>query len=145
MNIEKYTVVSDSNRCEYHFLSEGPMGTIKKVVIYEEIEKNAFNLAFGDWDEGEQKPNDKIRSNNHDRDKVLATVASTIIDFIKYHPDAVVLVKGFTPSRTRLYQMGIVANLVEITKLFDIKGFNEGRWQIFQKGKNYTSFSLKLK
>jgi len=145
MNLEKYKVVSDDNHIEYHFLSEGPMGVIKKIVIYEEIEESIFNLAFGDFDEIAQKLNDKIRTNNNDRDKVLATVESTVIDFINYHPNAMILVKGFTPSRTRLYQMGIGANLDEITKLFDIDGFTEGVWKVFEKGKNYSSLSLKLK
>lgn len=75
MNLDKYPVVSDNNHRTYEFLSEGPNGTIKKVVLYQEIDDNVFNLAFGDWDETNQKINDKARSNNNDRNKVLATVA----------------------------------------------------------------------
>jgi len=145
MNLEKYSVVSDSNHVTYEFLSEGPKGTIKKVVFYQEVEKNVFNLAFGDWDEQAQKINDDARSNNKDMDKVLATVASTVIDFIKHHPIAVILAEGFTPSRTRLYQMGIQANWQEIGKLFKIAGFREGQWEFFEKGRNYKAFSLKTK
>lgn len=55
MNMEKYSVVSDNNHITYEFLSQGPRGTIKKVVFYQEIEENIFNLAFGDWDEKKQK------------------------------------------------------------------------------------------
>ena len=145
MNIEKYTLVSDSDHIAYEFLSEGPKGIIKKIVFYEEIENNVFNLSFGDWDEVEQRSNDKIRSNNNDRDKVLATVALTVIDFVNYYPGAIIQAKGFTASRTRLYQMGIVANWNEITELFEILGFIEGKWQAFQKGRNYSAFSLKAK
>jgi hypothetical protein len=145
MHLEKYSVVTDNDHTTYEFLSEGPKGTIKKVALYQELEENVFNLAFGDWDEKEQKINDKVRSNNRDSDKVLATVASTAIDFIKYHPDAVLLVQGSTSARTRLYQRGILKNLDEIEQLFDIIGFTSGTWQPFTKGQNYEAFTLKAK
>jgi hypothetical protein len=145
MNLEKYSVVSDNDHTAYEFLSEGPKGTIKKVVFYQEIGKNIFNLAFGDWDEGGQKINDKIRSNNSGLRKVLATVASTVIDFMKYHPDAMILAQGSTPARTRLYQMGILAAWDEISQSFDLEGFSEGEWEPFEEGENYEAFALKAK
>lgn len=67
MNLDKYPVFSNDKRTFYKFLSEGPKGTIKKVVYYQAIGENLFNLAFGDWDEQNQMINDKIRSNNNDR------------------------------------------------------------------------------
>lgn len=145
MKLEKYTIVSDDRHLTYEFLSEGPKGNIKKVVSYKEIGDNLFNLAFGDWNEVENKVYDNARSNNNDRDKVLAAVASTVIDFIKYHPGAVIHAKGFTPSRTRLYQIGIVANLDEINSKFEIMGFIEEKWEVFKKGRNYSAFYLKTK
>lgn len=145
MDLEKYSVVSDNDHMVYEFLSEGPKGTIKKVVFYQEIGKNIFNLAFGDWDEGSQKINDKIRSNNSDLEKVLATVASTVIDFMKYHPNAMVLAQGSTPARTRFYQMGILANWDEISQSFHLEGFFEGELESFDEGQNYEAFALKAK
>ncbi len=145
MNIERYSVVTDDEHLIYEFLSQGPNGTIKKVVSYLEIDRNVFNLAFGDWDETEQRINDQIRSNNDDRDKVLATVALTVIDFINHHPGATLFAKGSTPARTRLYQIGITNNWNEIGQLFDIEGFYEGSWEPFEKGKNYHAFILKAK
>ncbi len=145
MNLKKYSVVTDSNHVVYEFLSEGPNGTIKKVVFYQQIGDNLFNLAFGDWDEDEQKINDRIKSNNSDRDKVLATVASTAVDFVKYHPAAVILAKGSTASRTRLYQMGIIANREEIDRLFDLEASYGNAWEPFRPGRNYDSFVLKAK
>lgn len=145
MNLPKYSVVSDSSHTTYEFLSEGPKGNIKKIVFYQEIRKNIFNLAFGDWDEGEQKINDKIRSNNSDIEKVLVTLASTVIDFVKYHPNAIILAQGSTPARTRLYQMGVLANWDEINQSFELEGFLEGEWEPFEKGKNYEVFALKAK
>ena len=39
---ERYSVVSDNDHLSYEFLSEGPKGTIKKVVFYQEINDNLF-------------------------------------------------------------------------------------------------------
>ena len=44
MNLEKYSVVTDDDHTTYEFLSEGPKGTIKKIVFYQELEENIFNL-----------------------------------------------------------------------------------------------------
>ena len=145
MNLDRYSVVSDSNHEVYEFLSEGPNGTIKKVVYFQEVDDNLFNLAFGDWDETEQKINDQVRSNNNDRDKVLTTVASTVIDFMKHHPKASLFAKGSTPARTRLYQVGIADNWYEISQLFDVEGFYRDNWEPFERGKNYQAFTLKAK
>jgi hypothetical protein len=47
MNLDRYAVISDNERLVYEFLSEGPNGTIKKVVFYHEIDDNFFNIGFG--------------------------------------------------------------------------------------------------
>ena len=46
MNLDKYSITSDDSRLTYEFLSEGPKGTIKKVVLYQEIGEGVYNLAF---------------------------------------------------------------------------------------------------
>jgi hypothetical protein len=145
MNLDKYPVLSTGDRKVYEFLSEGPNGTIKKFVHFEEIYTNFFNLSFGDWDEENQKTNDKARSNNNDRDKVLATVASTVFDFMKHYPNAIIFAQGITRAKTRLYQMGINQNLFEISQLFDIKGYYNDDWEHFKSDRNYEAFSLKTK
>lgn len=145
MNLDKYSVVSDSRHEVYEFLSEGPNGTIKKVVYYQEVDDNVFNLAFGDWDETEQRIDDQTRTNNNDRNKVLATIASTVVNFIKHHPKAVLFAKGSTPARTRLYQIGIADNWDEIAQIFDVEGFFRDNWESFEHGRNYQAFALKAK
>ena len=142
MNLDKYPVISDNNHITYEFLSAGPNGTIKKVVYYQEVGRNVFNLAFGDWDEAEQRINDLVRSNNNDRDKVLATVASTVFDFMMHHQNAVIFAKGSTGARTRLYQIGIFNNWKEISQIFDVEGFAEDKWEPVIKNKNYEAFVL---
>ena len=145
MNLIKYPVVADGHHETYEFLSEGPKGTIKKVVLYQEIDDGLYNLAFGDWDEKNQRIDDRARSNNKDMTMVLATVASTVVDFIKHHPEAMLIGKGSTPGRTRIYQMGIGENWKEISQLFDVEGFSKTGWEPFEPGKNYLAFTLKAK
>lgn len=145
MNADKYPVISLENSTRFEFLSEGPKGTIKKVIHYELMTSFVFNLAFGDWNEQEQTILDRVRSNNDDRDKVLATVAFTLFEFMERYPFAVVVAKGATPARTRLYQMGINNNWTEISLLFSIKGLQNGIWANFDPAKNYDAFSVTAK
>jgi hypothetical protein len=150
MNLEKYGITSDSDRLTFEFLSSGPNGTIKKVVLYQEIESDVYNLAMGDWNEQNQRIDDNTRSNNEDRDKVLATVASTVIEFIRHHPNATVFAKGNTPAKTRLYQIGIAANFREITEVIKVQGFftdthSNGAWEIFTKNRNYEAFTARAR
>jgi hypothetical protein len=148
MKIATYPLVKRPESFYYEFYSEGPNGNIKKVVEYFrllEFEAEVFNLAFGDWDEEDQRINDLTISKNSDRDKVLATVASTVIDFMKDHPDAIIIASGSTLSRTRLYQMGIARVLEKVTPSFEILGFVDNSWQPFQNGVNYNAFLLKTR
>jgi hypothetical protein len=145
MNLNQYSLVSTNNHQSYEFLSEGPNGYIKKFIYYEAQGDNLYNLAFGDWSDFEQGMNDKVRSNNGDRDKILATVAATVIEFLKHYPSATVFAKGSTPSRTRLYQMGIVANWNEINKILVIEGLINREWYPFESNKNYQAFLARVK
>jgi hypothetical protein len=145
MNLPKYPVEADDENFIYQFFSEGPKGRIKKAVIYSQIDANFFNLAFGDWNETLNKLDDSIRSNNGDRDKVLATVASTAIHFTDRFHQVEIFTEGSTPARTRLYQMGIGHNLKEISEDFEVQGYMAGEWRTFQKDANYEAFLIKRK
>ena len=128
MTLERYNYTIGKDGCRYEFFSEGPKGVIKKVVLYDEfteLEDKAFNLAFGDWDEINDKINDHVISNNMDTKKVLATVAATVLHFTEHHPDAIIFAIGSFLARTRLYQIGIVMSLWEISNLFDLQGFKD--------------------
>src|SRR5690349_17933859 len=124
MNQERYTFIKVPEIYYYEFFSEGPKGKIKKVVRYRLIEDAypIYNLGFGDWDEDTNDINDMTTTNNHDHQKVLLTVADTIINFIQIHPKAYIFIQGSTPSRTRLYQMGISRLWIEIQERFNIIG-----------------------
>jgi hypothetical protein len=146
MNLESYTFIKRPESHYYEFYSNGPNGSIKKVVEYynfPELEAEVFNLAFGDWDEDNHRINDLVISNNADRDKVLATIAATVIEFMKEHPHAILVATGSTLSRARLYQIGIARLWYEINQSFEIYGYVNESWQPFERGVNYTAFLLR--
>jgi hypothetical protein len=148
MKEEKYSFNRLPEEYYYEFFSEGPKGNIKKIVRYrliEEAPNRIYNLGFGDWDDELEDVNDKIATNNKDRQKVLVTVADTVLDFTKYNPGASVFAQGSTAARTRLYQMGIAAFLAEIGADFTVLAYYNGEWESFEKGRNYEAFLIKRK
>ncbi|GGA98756.1 hypothetical protein GCM10011511_22600 [Puia dinghuensis] len=107
---------------------------------------NYYNLGFGDFDPLEKKISDLTVSNNLDRDKILATVAATALEFSKWHPSCKIVIKGSTPARTRLYQMKICSHYSNIIELFDIQGLTkEGELVPFREGENFDGFIIERK
>ena len=105
--------------------------------------ENFYNLGFGDYDEEKQEVNDRVITNNGDSLKVLATVASTVYTFTGRHPDAHIFATGSTEVRTRLYQMGITNNLVEIQKDFHVHGMRQDEtFEEFVVGEDYIGFLI---
>ncbi len=145
MKYPKYPVVASSDYQMYFFFSDGPQGRILKGVIYSQIEGNLYNLSFGDWKEEVKGLDDSSRSNNGDRNLILTTVADTVLDFTEQFPDARIFIEGSTNARTRLYQIGIFHNLLEINKHFVILGSIGDDWEEFQACRNYDAFLIKRK
>ena len=141
MNLEKYPVKAKPGNKQFEFTSVGPKGQIIKVVSFQKIQQDYYNFAFGDMmKNGEINYN--IRSNNGDRDKVLATIASVVPEFLKHHVNAEIFAEGETAAKTRLYQIGLNKHFREITYRYTILGYcNEG-WERFQPGKNYEAFII---
>lgn len=88
---------------QYSFVSHGKE-RIEKIAIFRSTPKdNLYYFGFGDL-----TPNgsidDRIRSNNGDLIKVLATVIQILRTFLKGHPYATVFFVGSTLNRTMLYR-----------------------------------------
>jgi len=145
MEQEKYDIKREEDTFEYRFFSEGPRGRILKAVRFQhmpELNRNVFNLAFGDWDESKGKINDLAISDNGDHLTVLRTVAEVVREFINLWPDAIVQVQGSTPTRTRLYQISIASFWEEISRDFEVWGEVGEDWDPFRKGVNYKRFLI---
>ena len=151
MQIEKYQTETTVNKLVFSFKSIGSK-IIEKRVLFTPISDsenyglepmiNLYNLAFGDWDEVLEDIDDAVRSNNGDADKILATVANTVIEFWMEYPNVPLFMTGSTPSRTRLYQNGISKNYIEINQRADIYGLFNYEWEKYKLGKNYDAFLI---
>lgn len=145
MQLPKYRYKTNESFLDYEFVSEGPKGRINKVVRYLQVSDTVYNLGFGDLDEDTGDISDTIVTNNRDSLKVLATVASTLYDFFSRYPDVLVLVRGSTPSRTRLYRMGITRNWSEISAGFQVWGYVADKWEPFTFRRSYEAFLVRPK
>lgn len=147
MNLDQYTYYTNEDFLDYDFFSEGPKGRIKKIVHYQRINQQpaVYNLAFGDLNEVTGGIDDAINTNNGDSEKVLATVASTIVDFTNKYQNAYVYAAGSTLSRTRRYQMGILKIWNEIQHDFEVYGLLHENWHPFKAGVNFEAFLAKRK
>ena len=144
MNSDIYPTQASTNFIAYDFISKGRKGEIRKGVRYTQTGfTDIWNLAFGDINADTGDMDDSIVSNNGDSEKVLATVARTCVKFTDHFPGTMIFAIGSTPSRTRLYQMGISRYLNQILELFTIKGLLENSWQEFEKDINYKALLIK--
>lgn len=145
MEWERYELDKSRDGMTYGFYSEGPKGRIRKaarVTRVPELGHNVYNLAFGDYDERSEKIDDRIVSNNGDREVILQTIADVVVDFLEQYPLAILLIRGSTPSRIRLYQIGIAIFWAAIKRHYEILGKYQGRWAPFEKGINYEEFVI---
>ena len=144
MDIERYQIENNVNSVYFEFISKGNHGSIVKLVKYDLIYDDplVFNLGFGDKNANGEIDFSAV-SNNGDTEKVLSTVAYTLVDFFDVYPTAIVYFVGLTKNRTRLYQMGISKFISLIPKEFSIYGELDGVAQRFKKGVNYNSFIIR--
>ena len=148
MNLDTYNYKTHESILSFEFYSEGPKGRVKKIVRFSPQNSNGityFSLGFGDWNEDLDQVDDRTITNNQDRDKILATVASTVLDFTRQFPDVIVYARGSTPARTRLYQISLAINWEEIDRILQVYGFKNGKWHSFEKNINYEAFLIKRK
>ncbi len=87
MQYEKYgNLITSSDFLEYQFTSVGPKGNIVKLIQFTYTEQaNIYNLAFGNKLEN-GSIDDTARDDNKDRNKILATVAATVYEFLNKFP-----------------------------------------------------------
>ena len=143
MEWEKYDIVEGKDEYSCEFLSEGPKGRIRKAIKFQhrpEIGPNVYNLSLGDYEEHTDLINDSVVSNNGDYKKILRSVAWSADKFVNSHPNAIILIRGLTDPRVRLFQMGIASAWSEIKERFEIWGRQANKWSPFEKGVNYEEF-----
>ena len=154
MNLESYDLRVNQAQTVYMFDSIGRNGHITKIIGFNAINMpeleplgfvSVYNLGFGDYDRVTGLISDTVKSNNGDRDKVLATVATAALDFLDKHSDLILYATGSTPERTRLYQIGLNRYYAQLENAYLIFGLSAEGWQTFEQKTNYKAFLLKRK
>ena len=146
MKQEAYTEIEvTGDFAIFDFVSSGKHGDILKRVIFEETEKKGlYNLAMGDVEE-DNEINDFAVTDNGDRNKVIATVAIIIGAFARRYPDRLIVFRGGTDSRTRLYRMAIGMHFNELIRVYEIMGIAGGKLVAFEKEGEYEGFLIRRK
>lgn len=144
MKLPRYEIEAEDSLEVFAFVSEGPKGSIQKLIKFSETSlKGFYNLAFGDKDLLTGEMDDKVVSKNGDSEKVLATIVSAVYAFTDRKKEAWVYATGNTPARTRLYRMGITKYIDEVKQDFDVYGLLNGEWENFEKDNDYTAFVVR--
>jgi hypothetical protein len=147
MNYETYTIRYGHDLSVADFESIGRHGVIRKRVAFMPTSTpEVFYLAYGDLeDDGEI--NDYSRSNNGDRNKILATIAKVIVEYTARYPERFIHFMGSTVERTRLYRMAISIHLEELSELFEIYAEVENSIELalFHKNMKVNAFLIKRK
>ena len=142
MNQPHYAFTHASKKKTFSFYSLGKRGKIKKVVQFKLIEGEVYNLGFGDYYAKLKSLDDKVVTGNGDMEKVLATVIAITELFFNDHPTARIFLTGSTSARTRLYQIIINIHFEALAEHYEIFGFLDDEWSLFQKNINYESFLI---
>lgn len=145
----KYEVYGDIEVTDdfnvFDFVSYGRNGSISKRVAFTKTEwNNVYNLAFGDIDD-DNEIDDYSVSNNGDRNKILATVASIVEAYTKKYPDRWIIFTGSTTERTRLYRMAVGLHIEELSAKFEIYGYSDAKVIPFLKNLRISAFLIKRK
>lgn len=148
MNYDSYSVVIlNSDHNIFEFTSTGPRGDIKKIVIIAPTSRSGyFNLGFGDLYPDSSQPNDKVVTDNGDRDKILATIAQIVDRYTARYPRHCLYLRGSNKARSRLYRMAINANLAELSAKYEIQGaFDDEEPVPFKPNVPFDVFLIKRK
>ncbi len=121
MNQSFYNFTIGADALRFTFISEGPR-PVEKVVLYTDTDwPDFYILSLADL-EPDGELNYLSARNNGDLERIMATVAQTLLAFFAHYPAAQVAFAGSTPSRTRLYQIVLARELQAASDKFVISG-----------------------
>jgi len=135
-----YDIKPSAEKQYYLFTSEGPKGKINKIVLFQGIGENRYNLAFGDLLFGQL--DDEVVSNNRDFVKVLSTVAACVYDFVKAYPGIELEIEPVDEKRKMLYNAVFKRHHLFIRQQFRILGVITDTLEPYSQEKLYDRFEL---
>ncbi|MFN0050312.1 MAG: DUF6934 family protein [Cytophagales bacterium] len=146
MNVPAYPLSTNPEKLVFRFKSFSEGKIISKEIAYVQMYQNSiiYNLALGDYD-ADGILSDLTISHNHDMEKVLATVAKSMLEFFSIRPNCTIFFTGSTSVRTRLYRIAISNYMNEFKEIFVIYGTIKDLLEEFEPNKSYDSFLITLK
>ncbi|MBO0939040.1 hypothetical protein J2I47_20975 [Fibrella sp. HMF5335] len=146
MNHPSYAFTLSDDLLTFRFESISDQKRITKLIVYTPIPglNGVYNLALLDF-LSDGTTDDLTVSNNGDMPQILATVAQTMLQFLRQHPGATIAFAGSTPVRTRLYRVAISQNIQLIEPMLLIEGFVGGVFEPFRPNRPYDAFFIRLK
>jgi hypothetical protein len=141
MVTDSYNYIALANKTVYYFQSEGKNGKILKVVIFNPITKNLWNLAFGDVINDEI--DDTVISNNYDFVKLFGTIAKVVYEFSDNFPLRRIYIEPVDEKRKQLYNHIFRRHYTEINHVFFIEGYLNDKKEQYSPEKFYDYFILK--
>ena len=134
-----FKILQNTHRFEFESVGKR---SIKKVILYQETTLDSFyNLTLADLLPDGSTDIESI-SNNGDMPVILATIAQSIMIFLKTYPFSRIAFSGSSESRTRLYQIAISKELDGFSNLFTVYGFYNDEIKPFERNKNYQGFVI---
>ncbi len=121
MNNEHYPFEPDKTRTVFNFESTGPLGSIKKSIVFDRYDGDIWNLAFGDLDKN-GVIDDEVVSNNGDIVRVISTVVQATVLFSNEFPARKIVIFPVDEKRKMLYNTLIKRHFQSFGQLFLIFG-----------------------
>lgn len=130
----------------FSFISESKDKRIEKLIMYDPIEVDLYNLAFGDRKNKDTLDiDDKIVSNNNDFSKIFSTIVHTFPKFFEKNPASSIFFQGSTKQRTKVYGWIISRRYKEFNLEYDIFGGSGDSIENFVKLKEYEYYIIQKK
>ena len=117
---ESYPLIADENREVFAFESIGSRGCIAKIIVFDLVAGDIWNLGFGDRNNGNW--DDEVISNNGDLVRVISTVAQAALQFSERWPERRILINPVDEKRKRLYNTIFKRRHHEIIQIFEVTG-----------------------
>jgi hypothetical protein len=122
---------------QYAFTSEGPKGSVKKVVTFEEVFTGVYNVLLQD-EIGGVLSDDMVITGNHDALKVVNTIAAIIRNILGKPPVLAVYIAGSTEQRSGMYQRKILRELGDLQVLG--RRTRDSEFEPVEKNQSYHAF-----
>jgi hypothetical protein len=113
------TFNSNPKVVQFKFTSVSEKKSIDKIVEFDYMDDNIWNLGFGDLKGDDWQ--DNVISNNDDLAKVLQTVANTIHIFFEEYPNDRIYISPLDKKRKILYNRIFKQRWHEIEPIFTLK------------------------